>query len=71
MDYGMFTDEGNAAVGGIVVTAKTLGLSWAQTYNALCALSKIEAYGEATDTAVREYVYDAIGAYEREEDFYI
>ncbi len=41
MDYGMFTDEGNAAVGGIVVTAKTLGLSWAQTYNALCALSKI------------------------------
>ncbi len=69
MDYGMFTDEGNAAVGGIVVTAKTLGLSWAQTYNALCALSKIERFGEATDTAVREVVYDAVA--NDEEDFYI
>jgi hypothetical protein len=28
-------------------------------------------YGEAMDTVVREYVYDAIGADERGECFYI
>lgn len=69
MDYSMFTDTGNAAVGGIVVTAKTLGLSWEQAFKALHALSQIEGFGEATDTAVREVVYDAVA--NENEDFYI
>jgi len=70
-DYGMFTDAGNLAVHGIVEGAKIKKSTWAEVYHALVAISYVEGYGEATDTAVREYVYDAIGAYEREEDFYI
>jgi len=32
--------------------------------------SDYEKFGEAMDTAVREVVYEAIGAYDRGEDFY-
>ena len=60
-DYAMFTDLGNAAVHAIVVAAKANQMTWAQTYRALCELSKQREFGEATDTAVREMVYDALG----------
>ena len=67
-DYGMFSAEGNAAVQKIVDGARELmdvseyGLepvwNWAQ--NELVALTYQTCFEEATDTAVREAVYDAI-----------
>ena len=67
-DYGMFSAEGNAAVQKIVDGARELmdvseyGLepvwNWAQ--NELVALTYQTRFEEATDTAVREAVYDAI-----------
>ena len=70
---GMFSDEGNMAVHGIVTTAKSQNLSWKQTFKALRDLadSNPDMFGEAMDTMVREYVYDAIGADKRGECFYI
>lgn len=70
-DYGMFTDLGNAAVHAIVVSARANGMTWAQVYRALVALAEYKEFGEATDTAVRECVYDAIAAAERDEDFWV
>ena len=60
IEYGMFTDAGDQAVGRIVELAKAQGLSWKVTHSLLTALSEDERFGEATDTAVREYVYDAL-----------
>jgi len=68
-DYDMFTDLGNAAVHAIVEKARADRLTWAQTYRALCELSKQHEFGEATDTAVREMVYDALGF--KDEPFYV
>lgn len=61
--FAMFTDEGNAAVGMIVEMAKKKGWDWSRTYCELYVLAHSDAqlYGEATDTVVREYVYDACG----------
>ncbi len=69
-DYAMFTELGNAAVHAIVIAAKANNLTWSQTYHALCKLSEEKQFGEATDTAVRECVYDALGFYAKGEDFY-
>jgi hypothetical protein len=71
--YGMYSNEGNLAVHGIVTTAKSQNLSWAQTYQALRDLadSNPDSFGEAMDTVVRECVYDAIGADKRGECFYL
>jgi hypothetical protein len=44
-------------------------MTWAQTYRALCELSKQREFGEATDTAVREMVYCALGV--EDEPFYV
>jgi hypothetical protein len=60
-DYAMFTELGNAAVHALVVAARANNLNWPQTYRALCALSEQEEFGEASDTAVRECVYSALG----------
>jgi hypothetical protein len=68
-DYDMYTELGNAAVHAVVVTAKANRLSWAQTYDALRELAKQDAFGEATDTAVREMVYSALGV--EDEPFYV
>lgn len=67
-DYNMFTDEGNAAVAKIVEDARAIydigeyGIeavwNWAQ--NELVALTYQTRFEEATDTAVRQAVYDAI-----------
>jgi hypothetical protein len=69
--YGMFTELGNAAVHAIVVAARENNLSWKQTYRALLVLSEDKAFGEATDTMVREIVYSQIGADERNESFWV
>lgn len=61
IDYGMFTDSGNLAVHGIVEGARIKKSTWPEVYQALVAISYVEGYGEATDTAVREVVYDALG----------
>jgi hypothetical protein len=68
-DYDMYTELGNAAVHAIVVSARTNQMTWAQTYRALCALSEQKEFGEATDTAVRECVYSALGF--EKEPFYV
>jgi hypothetical protein len=71
IDFGMFTDKGNIAVKAIVDYAIAAKLSWKETYDALYKLARAdyEAFGEATDTMVREIVYDAINA--NGEDFYV
>lgn len=68
-DYAMFTELGNAAVHALVEAARANRMTWAQTYQALCDLSRYEEFGEATDTAVREMVYDALGV--EDENFYV
>ena len=70
-DYAMFTDLGNAAVHAIVVTARANDMTWAQVYHALCQLSRHKEFGEATDTAVRECVYDALDYHRKEQDFWV
>ena len=55
--YAMFTDEGNALICGVVLTAKASGLEWEQVYDILCDISTLDGFEEATDTAVRECVY--------------
>ena len=61
VDYGMFTDFGNDAVDAIVRRAKILNVSWTSVENDLFTLSEREEFAEATDTAVREAVYSALG----------
>jgi hypothetical protein len=66
----MYTDFGNDAVEAIVRTAKALKLNWPQVYAELQDLAKRfpEDFGEATDTMVREMVYDKLGF---DTDFYV
>lgn len=68
-DYAMYTELGNAAVHAIVVSARANKMNWRQTYRALRALSEQDEFGEATDTAVREVVYDVLGFHD--EPFYV
>ena len=72
-NYGMYSPEGDRAIHGIVLRAIQNNYTWAQTYEELVQLadSNYDLYGEALDTVVREYVYDAIGADDRGECFYI
>ena len=58
-EYGMFTDAGNQAVESIVILKFQRQLSWATVQAMLAALALEEVYAEATDTAVREAVYEA------------
>jgi hypothetical protein len=60
-EFGMFSDEGNQAVADVVEFATKLSMDWPGVYGLLQQLSKQEQFGEATDTVVREYVYDAMG----------
>lgn len=70
ISYGMYSEQGNLAVHGIVMTAKSQKLSWKQTYKAMRDLadSNPDMFGESMDTVVRECVYDALGY---TEDFYV
>ena len=56
----MFTDEGNALIKGVVLTAKSAGLDWDQVYDILMDISSLDGFEEASDTAVRETVYMAL-----------
>jgi hypothetical protein len=69
-DYGMFSTAGNKRVATIVKRARAKRWTWSETYKALIALGNKDKYGEATDTDVREQVYSAIGAEQRNESFW-
>jgi hypothetical protein len=69
-DWDMFTPEGNLEVQSIVDTALEQRLTWRETYALLETLSEVEGFEEATDTAVREMVYDRIAAPNYEESFW-
>ena len=62
-NYAMYTDFGNDAVHSIVRMARNLKMNWNQVYDELESLSRRfpNDFGEATDTAVRECVYIALG----------
>jgi hypothetical protein len=68
--FGMFTDEGNHAVAFIVDYHRANNNSWPVVYQNLQDLAKSEPtkFGEATDTMVREMVYDAC---QFTSDFYV
>ena len=64
--YAMFTKEGNEKVAAIVAAAQALAKFepiervWDWTQIQLHDLSQRKEFEEATDTAVREAVYDAV-----------
>lgn len=68
--YAMYTEFGDDAVEAIVRSAKVLNLDWPKTLAELRSLADRfpEDFGEATDTAVRECVYNALGF---KTDFYV
>jgi hypothetical protein len=66
--YGMYTDAGNQAVHAIVEQARASKMAWLEVYQELVRLADVEVFGEATDTMVREIVYDALGF---NSDFYV
>jgi hypothetical protein len=62
-NYSMYTGFGNDAVDAIVRSAKVLKMEWPQVLAELRSLAERfpEDFGEATDTAVRECVYNKLG----------
>ena len=60
MDYGMYTDAGNAVVDSIVEMGRKHQLSWHTVHDMLEAISLDEVYEEARDTAVMEAVYETL-----------
>jgi len=70
MNYGMFSDAGNQKVALIVDFAKKNNLGWQEVMPLLRNLadSDYDRFGEATDTAVREAVYNALNL---TSDFYV
>ncbi len=68
--YGMFSESGDILIEGIVLEAKKYNHSWNVVFDRLRVLSKNRKYGEATDTMVREAVFDAVG-YSNDTPFYI
>jgi len=60
MYYGMFSEQGNALIHGIVVTAKAAEMDWDQVNDILHDVGTLNGFEEATDTAVREAVYMAL-----------
>lgn len=57
LDFGMFTDQGNAAVVDLVHFAMKYQLNDHSVRLMLGALSENEVFEEANDTAVRECVF--------------
>ena len=57
-EFGMFTEEGDFEVYRIVDLAKRARLTWHQVSGLLQQLADNPAYEEATDTVVRERVWE-------------
>jgi hypothetical protein len=70
-NYMMYTEAGDADVHKIVRVALALNLNWGETYGLLERLAKMPNRADALDTSVRECVYEAIGAFDRYESFYM
>jgi len=62
MYYGMFSDRGNRVIDGVVISAKELGWSFEYVLELLGDIATVEGFEEATDTAVKECVYEALEA---------
>ena len=60
IDYAMFTEEGNAMVNAIVTAAIDMERAFDYVMDKLNMLQETEAYAEATDTEVRETVYEVM-----------
>ncbi len=58
--YGMFTENGNRVIDGIVIFAKEFNYTWECISEVLTKISEVEGFEEANDTAVRESVYLAM-----------
>jgi hypothetical protein len=73
-DYGMFSDKGNQIIENIVDRAREDNLSWPQVITLLehtYKLAKIsKQHTECLDTEVRECIYNELGFYEKDQDFY-
>lgn len=69
-DFGMYTDNGNILIQGIVDVAKSTNADWPWVYEKLEMLAKTKGFEEATDTMVREIVFDTVG-YSNNTPFYI
>ena len=69
-DYAMYTQFGNDAIEAIVRSARVLQMDWPTVLKELQSLANRfpEDFGEATDTAVRECVYNKLGF---TTDFYV
>ena len=59
-EFGMFTEEGDYEVYRIVDLAKRARLTWHQVSGLLLQLADNPAYEEATDTVVRERVWEEL-----------
>ena len=59
-EYGMFTEQGDFEVYRIVDLAKRARLTWNQVSGLLQQLASDPAYEEATDTVVRERVWEEL-----------
>jgi hypothetical protein len=66
--FGMFTDKGNYMVGRIAAAGEKLAAAdgtksaWQFAQRELRKLATADEFGEATDTDVREQVYDVVVA---------
>jgi len=59
-EFGMFTEEGDYEVYRIVDLAKRARLTWFQVKDLLTQLSSTEGFEEATDTVVKERVWEEL-----------
>ena len=59
-EYGMFTEEGDYEIFRIVDLAKRARLTWHQVSGLLQQLSNTKGFEEATDTVVRERVWEEL-----------
>ena len=64
MEMGMFSAEGNSKVSAIVTRVQGFELqddaAWKYAYRELAALSELEGTEEATDTEVREALWEEL-----------
>ena len=68
-DFGMFSQEGDLAVGNLIDNARTYNWTWSMCLRQIDAISRnCPNIAEISDTAVREVIYDILGF---ETDFYL
>jgi hypothetical protein len=70
-DFGMFTEEGNDVIYQLCINAQKYYYDWRQVLKRLQHLAEHPRFGEATDTVVRERVYDYLEFHKSGERFYI